>query len=72
MNRREFMLAGSATAVMGTMGSEAFAVPPQGKIPYRFFWTWDHSTNWMLNVPGSQTAGIGNGYNKLARDFEND
>jgi len=75
VTRRAFV--GGLAAAAGS----AFAAPQVGptvaaaskrRIPYRFFWTWDHSTNWMLNVLGSQTAGIGNGYNKRSRDFERD
>ena len=41
-------------------------------IPYRFFWTWDHSTNWCLNVRGSQNTGVGNFYTKDTKFFERD
>jgi hypothetical protein len=47
-------------------------VPGTGKIPYRVFWTWDNSHNWSVNVPGSQTAGIGNPYLKSSEWFERD
>ena len=43
-----------------------------GKIPYRFFWTWDHSTNWCMNTPGEQICGVGNGYVKNPEMFEKD
>ena len=31
-------------------------------IKTRMFWTWDHSTEWMLNHPGAQTMGASNDY----------
>lgn len=43
-----------------------------GKIPYRLFWTWDHSTNWCMNTPGEQNCGVGNGYVKNPEMFEKD
>lgn len=41
-------------------------------LPYRLFWTWDHSTNWCLNIPGSQNSGVGNSYTKDADVFIRD
>ncbi len=41
-------------------------------IPHRFFWTWDHSTNWCMNILGSQTCGVGNPYLKNPEMFEYD
>ena len=35
-----------------------------GKIGYRIFRTWDHSTNWIENVPGQQEYGVANYYAK--------
>ncbi len=42
------------------------------KIPYRFFWTWDHSTNWLMNVAGEQVTGVCNPYAKEPEMFEKD
>lgn len=42
------------------------------RIPNRFFWDWDHSTTWVLNVPGSQNSGVANGYAKEPEIFEED
>ena len=42
------------------------------KIPYRFFWSWDHSTNWLMNIPGEQVTGVCNGYAKEPPLFEED
>ncbi len=36
----------------------------KGKKMKRLFWTWDHSTNWIDNVPGSQEMGVANLYGK--------
>ena len=41
-------------------------------IKNRFFWSWDHSTNWTLNIPGEQTCGVGNEYTKEPHIFELD
>ena len=41
-------------------------------IKNRFFWTWDHSTNWCLNAPGSQNCGVANPYAKDPDMFELD
>lgn len=41
-------------------------------IKNRFFWTWDHSTNWTLNTPGEQICGVGNEYTKDPHMFELD
>ena len=41
-------------------------------IKNRFFWTWDHSTNWCLNAPGSQNCGVANHYAKDPDMFELD
>ncbi len=42
------------------------------KIPQRFFWTWDHSTNWCMNTLGAQNCGVGNEYSKDPQMFELD
>lgn len=41
-------------------------------IKNRFFWSWDHSTNWCLNTPGEQNCGVSNGYAKNPDMFEHD
>jgi hypothetical protein len=41
-------------------------------LKYRFFWTWDHSTNWDLNEPGMQEHGCNNPYLKRPGAFLND
>lgn len=82
MNRREFLagtLAAGGTAALGgcktTAVSSSPDLPPienRGKIPYRVFWTWDHSTNWTMNVPGEQNCGVQNEYTKKPGMFEID
>ncbi len=41
-------------------------------IAKRFFWSWDHSTNWIVNTPGEQISGVCNGYAKEPHVFELD
>jgi hypothetical protein len=41
-------------------------------LPYRFLWTWDHSTNWYLEQNGSQDIGFANPYMKPAEGFLED
>ena len=41
-------------------------------IPYRFFWSWDHSTNWCLHTLGAQNCGVANDYAKGPEMFEMD
>src|SRR3990167_10208365 len=41
-------------------------------LPYRFFWTWDHSTNWYLEQCGMQEIGFANPYSKPMNGFLED
>ncbi|MEK7995099.1 MAG: hypothetical protein AAB403_14935, partial [Planctomycetota bacterium] len=41
-------------------------------LPYRIFWNWDHSTNWVRGVPGEQEHGCANPYMKRSQDYLND
>lgn len=41
-------------------------------LPYRLFWTWDHSTNWYLNQNGQQDIGFANPYLKPEMGFLED
>lgn len=41
-------------------------------LPYRLFWTWDHSTNWYLNQDGKQELGCFNNYTKPSNGFLED
>jgi len=78
IGRRDFLsgslAAGSAAVVSGCMSSkpELPPIPVSGKIPRRLFWSWDHSTNWSMNVPGEQNCGVGNEYTKKPGMFELD
>lgn len=40
--------------------------------PVRFYWTWDHSTNWVLDDPGNQVNGCSNPYLKRPETFLED
>lgn len=41
-------------------------------LPYRLFWTWDHSTNWYLEQNGMQDIGFANPYSKPEDGFLQD
>ncbi len=47
--------------------SDALAVTPE--LPYRIFWTWDHSTNWDISQVGQQESGAFNVYEKQPEAF---
>lgn len=56
---------------------EALAVPTLEvrqvpALPYRLFWTWDHSTNWYLEQVGQQEIGALNAYAKPPGGFLED
>ena len=40
--------------------------------PLRYYWTWDHSTNWVLDDPGNQFFGCHNQYAKRPETFLED
>jgi len=40
--------------------------------PLRYYWTWDHSTNWVLDDPGNQFDGCTNLYLKKPETFLED
>lgn len=46
--------------------------PSPPALPSSYFWTWDHSTNWMLDDPGMQTIGCYNPYLKRPETFLTD
>ena len=48
---------------------KAASGPP---VKARMFWTWDHTTEWMLNHPGAQTIGASNYYGRTKECFEGD
>ena len=41
-------------------------------LPNSYFWTWDHSTNWVLDDPGNQTRGCYNAYLKRPETYIED
>lgn len=47
-------------------------VKTQGKLLHKFFWNWDHSTNWCLNTTGRQNTGVSNHYTKTHEEFVED
>ncbi|MBI2785505.1 MAG: hypothetical protein HYX60_04020 [Legionella longbeachae] len=51
---------------------DALNIHETPSLPYRFFWTWDHSTNWYLEQNGLQEIGFSNPYTKPEDGFLND
>jgi len=45
---------------------------PGARIKNRFFWTWDHSMEWVLNSTGAQTYGANNPYTRTPATFIED
>jgi hypothetical protein len=45
---------------------------PPSRLPHSYFWTWDHSTNWVLDDPGMQTWGCYNKYLKRPETYVED
>jgi hypothetical protein len=45
---------------------------PEAALPNSHFWTWDHSTNWMLDDPGMLTSGCYNDYLKRPETYVED
>jgi len=45
---------------------------PKPALPSSYFWTWDHSTNWMWDDPGMLNFGCNNRYFKRAETFLED
>jgi hypothetical protein len=45
---------------------------PRPALPNSYFWTWDHSTNWVLDDPGLQASGCYNKYLKQPETFVED
>lgn len=72
-NRRQVLglsLAGAAgMAGLTSPASEDHSEPP---VATRMFWTWDHSTEWVLNVGGAQTLGASNSYGRPPEIFVKD
>src|SRR6188508_2918090 len=62
--RREFLAGAVSSAFPPLQGS-----PP---IRTRMFWTWDHSTEWVLHRAGAQTMGASNSYGRTPELFIED
>ncbi len=45
---------------------------PKPALPNSYFWTWDHSTNWMWDDPGMLNAGCNNRYLKRPETYLED
>ncbi len=45
---------------------------PKSALPSSFWWTWDHSCNWVLDDPGIQSSGCYNKYLKRPETFVED
>ena len=45
---------------------------PKPALPNSYFWTWDHSTNWMWDDPGMLNFGCNNRYLKRSETFVED
>ena len=78
-NRRDILkasLAGAASVIGKHVATGSEGGPTestsQGTIRTRFFWTWDHSTEWVLNVGGAQTLGASNLYGRTNETFLED
>ena len=46
--------------------------PPKAALPNSYFWTWDHSCNWVLDDPGLQNFGCYNKYFKQPETYVED
>lgn len=46
--------------------------PAKPALPNSYFWTWDHSTNWVLDDPGLQEYGCRNPYQKQPATYLED
>ena len=64
-----------AAGLAQTLAAETAPVQQTGKsspIQTRMFWTWDHSTEWLLNRPGAHTHGSCNEYGRSTDSFVQD
>lgn len=58
--------------VAGAGASPSVPRPGQPLINTRMFWTWDHSTEWSLNLPGAHTIGSCSEYDRTTAAFIQD
>lgn len=84
--RSSIASAGLATLAGGSIGPDVQGAPrsarraglawkldrPKPALPNSYFWTWDHSTNWVLDDPGMQVSGCYNKYFKRPETFVED
>ncbi|MCC6397469.1 MAG: hypothetical protein IT282_10655 [Bacteroidetes bacterium] len=67
---------GSASRPVNSHAAERFIWkldrPSKPALPYSYFWTWDHSTNWMLDDPGILNFGCDNRYLKQPETYLED
>ena len=81
--RRQMLHVSMAAALgaVGPVGSMALDGLPMPRaqapkreptIKTRIFWTWDHSTEWALNLPGAHTYGASNEYSRSTETFLDD
>jgi hypothetical protein len=68
----------AAVAPVRSVAANSFHAP-QAEVPKeepaiktRMFWTWDHSTEWALNLLGAQTFGASNEYTRSKKAFVED
>lgn len=63
----ELIARGGTNPGSASAGTEPIESSPG--LPYRTFWTWDHSTNWELSQIGQQEIGVFNPYGKPPSGF---
>lgn len=56
-------------STLDTAALESAPVRDEPGMPYRTFWTWDHSTNWELSQIGQQEIGVFNPFQKPPGGF---
>jgi len=66
-----------AAQELASRAAQGDELPPcelreEHSLPYRWFWTWDHSTNWWEQAPGKQYIGALNDYTKPPEAFLED
>lgn len=64
------LLAASTTSEGVRLGEQQLSGEPS--LPYRLYWTWDHSTNWDILQVGQQESGAFNHYEKQPDAFVSD
>jgi hypothetical protein len=66
--RRDVLHLSLAGGIVAGLSPQARSLPSatasREPVTTRMFWTWDHSTEWALNLPGAQTQGAANNYSR--------